>query len=352
MDYKEIQQVLNKAFNMKESIGYYPPILIEGRAGIGKSSIIKQFAKKKGFEVIDIRLINYSIGDFMTKVPIIEKDVLKNMYNTWLKKLENTEKPVILLLDEIDKAEPEIQRMAYQLILDREVEGLKLSDNVMIIAIQNTEEDGRFFSIEQEKPLFDRFYFRIELEFDPEQWLFNWAIHNLDERVASFLSKNQEIIYMENEEQLIATPRRWEMVSNTIKDEQDLNKIYIYIKAIINEEIATAFIEFIDILNKYKNIENILENEKIDKIRKNDFYPLAPVISSYLKDIILDNPKKASRLIKKISDRAGEEYILFLVKLMYSKIEGEENKEKVVDILSEIDVIYGILDMIIEEGEW
>jgi len=189
VSHKNLLKVLETSKKFYEEKGFFPTVLIEGRSGIGKSSIVKQFAEKNNFEVIDIRMINYTVGDLVLKVP--EEDKLKNLYNEWLIKLSKTEKPVILLLDEIDKAEPGIQRLAYQIILDREVEGLKISNNVFIIAIQNTEEDGAFFDIRREKPLWDRFWIRVKLELNGKEWL-NWASKNLNPYIYAFLEKNRE----------------------------------------------------------------------------------------------------------------------------------------------------------------
>ncbi|HIQ51477.1 MAG TPA: ATP-binding protein, partial [Nautiliaceae bacterium] len=218
----KIEVILNKAKELKETFGFYPSILIEGRAGIGKSQSVLRWAARNNFKVIDIRLINYDIGDLMLKVP--DGDSLKNRYVSWLKKLENTKENVILLLDEIDKAEPTIQRLAYQLVLDREVEGLKLSDNVMIVAIQNQTEDGIFNDLRREKPLWDRFVFRVRVDLDLEEFL-DYAYSNFKTpELIVFLEKNRDLIYVDKEEELVVTPRRWEFLDKVLQtcDPDDL----------------------------------------------------------------------------------------------------------------------------------
>ena len=346
MKYKELEKILEKAKKMKEEgkIEYFPSVLIEGRAGIGKSSVIKEFAKKNGFSIVDVRLINYDIGDFLLKVPETNKKKLSNMYNEWLITLATTRTPTILLLDEIDKANPQIQRLAYQLILDREVEGLKLSNEVMIIAIQNTTEDGQFFSIENEKPLYDRFFFRVRLDFDEEEWL-RWGLDNLDERIVTFLTKNKDFIYIESEEKLIATPRRWEFLSKVIEGVSDLGELETLTTAVIDKERAVAFREFLEIVLKYRNLDELIKKEKLKEIDSNDFYALAPAIAEIMKGIVKEDIEKSERIFRYLKKEIGGEFVLLILKFMLRK----DKEDELIDKLLEIKVVQDILDILLED---
>jgi len=325
--------ILNKAKKIKEKIGYFPSILIEGRAGVGKSSSVKQWALENNFDLVDIRLINYDVGDFMLKVP--DKETLKNKYNEWLIKLATTEKPTILLLDEIDKASETIQRLAYQLILDREVEGLKLSNGVMIVAIQNTTEDGGFNDLRREKPLWDRFFFRIRMDLDIDSFL-SYAYSNFSvTELVAFLEKNKEFIYIDNEEELVTTPRRWEMVDKalSVTDLSNLEEVEEIVEAVVNKEIAIAFRSFLEIRDKY-NIEKIVKTADYNKIERSDFFLIGTLTAKQL--IQQQNRNLIEKHIKAVKEKFGNELLLFFVKILIKTAKQQLNSEEYNEILERI----------------
>jgi hypothetical protein len=316
MSYKTLKEVLKTAETYKNTYGEWPSLLIEGRAGTGKSSIIKDWAKKKGFEIVDIRLINYSIGDFVLKVPEEKERLLLNLYNEWIEKLSKAEKPLILLLDEIDKADPSIQRMAYQIILDKEVEGKKLSPEVFIIAIQNSTEDGDFNDLKREKPLWDRFIFRVSLDFNEKEWL-NWARENLHPLVYTFLEINKDFIYVDREDELVVTPRRWEFLSKVISITDNIKKEVVI--SVLGKELGSSFYTFYTLKEKYKNLlNNLLDNDEYFKIPLEDRISLLPSVIKILQNEMPRNRKKVVQFLEKFYDKHDDEVLLIFMKILKS----------------------------------
>ena len=337
----KIEVILNKAKELKETFGFYPSILIEGRAGIGKSQSVLRWAARNNFKVIDIRLINYDIGDLMLKVP--DGDSLKNRYVSWLKKLENTKENVILLLDEIDKAEPTIQRLAYQLVLDREVEGLKLNDNVLIVAIQNQTEDGIFNDLRREKPLWDRFVFRVRVDLDLEEFL-DYAYSNFKTpELIVFLEKNRDLIYVDKEEELVVTPRRWEFLDKVLQtcDPDDLEEVKILTETVTNKEIAATFISFLEIRKKY-NINEILRTADYSDVPKKDFFSIISLLVTSLSNSNDSNLIK--KHVKAIKNAFGDELLLFFLKVL---VKVSNNKETLIEALLDVEEIQDLIEKII-----
>ena len=327
---KDIVRVLDRAKELKEKgiFKYYPSILVEGRAGIGKSQTVREWARKNGFKVRDIRLINYDVGDFVLKVP--KDEALQNKYNEWLLELSRTEEPILLLLDEIDKAPETVQRMAYQLILDREVEGLKLSNNVMIVAIQNSDDDGLFNNIKREKPLWDRFVFRVEQDLDIDAFL-EYAYKNFRNiELVAFLEKNKDFIYLEdkNRDLLIATPRRWEMLDKVLTGVEDINDIVFYATQVVGKEVALSLRAFLEIGKKY-DVEKIIKEVDYSGVSKNDlFYILAIVAREVRPDLQL-----LEKHFNEIGKSYGKEMVILLYKFLSRRFADDEEMLKKIKLI-------------------
>jgi len=326
----KIEEVLTLSLKYKEKYGVFPSILIEGKAGIGKSSSVKSWAERNGFEIIDIRLINYDIGDIVLKIP--KENKLNNAYAEWLIRLATTKEPVILLLDEVDKAPPYIQRMAYQIILDREVEGLKLSDNVLIVAIQNTSQDGEFNDLRREKPLWDRFTFRVTLNTkDIIKMFLEYAYKNFkNDWLIGFLEVNEDLIYFEKEDELVATPRRWKMLDDVLSliDTKDIDAIYRVVTFTISEEVASLFTSFIDAVSKYKDLEKIVYNGDFEKVSVEDIYSFLSFTAKYFVKLFREDINKFGKVMEKLFNH-NKEATVFLLKLLYRKLSDKERNKLV-----------------------
>jgi len=324
---KDLERILEKSKEFYEKRGYFPTVLIIGRSGIGKSYTVRKFAEKNRWELIDIRLINYMIGDLVTKVPVEEEKKLKNMFNEWIHKITSTEKPIILFLDEIDKAEPSVQRMIYQIIQDKRIEEMKISPHVFIISAQNTEEDGEFFDIRREKPLWDKFTFRIKVDFDEKEFL-KWASENLHPYVYTFLDRNRDMIYIEKNEVLLTTPRRWEYVSEIIETVGFDKSLLV---GLLGDEIGNAFYEIKKIEEKYKNYIDNPYDKDFSKIPVDDLIMLfVPVFKKIYEDLKKNkNKDKIKKFFERLNEKYDDEMLIVILKIMKS-VGKERFIEKVI----------------------
>jgi DNA replication protein DnaC len=253
----------------KDMINKHPSIFIKGQPGVGKSQSIHAISKileekthKKVF-VTDIRLLLFNPIDLRgIPVPNINEKVA-----VWLKpeifNLDDSKDTVnILFLDELTAALPSVQAAAYQIALDRKLGEHKLPNNTFIIAAGNREED---YSVAYEMPhaLKNRFM-HIELIPKLDTWL-SWAVsQNIHERVISFLESNPNQFITKtykSDDEIIITPRSWEMLSNLLymmPDDLDIQANYI--RSVLGLSLSHLFInqvKGIDIkqLFKGKDIE-------------------------------------------------------------------------------------------------
>lgn len=169
-------------------------VLLRGGHGIGKSQLVRQVAAiiaKNGnlsnFEVIDRRLSQMSEGD-MIGLPSTDGEVTRFNPPEWYKRA--CEKPVCLFLDELNRATPEVMQAAFQIVLDRELNGCKLHPETRVFSAINT--GGAYTVNEMDPALLDRFW-AIDLTPDVIDWL-AWAkeSNNINEHIISFIAGNDK----------------------------------------------------------------------------------------------------------------------------------------------------------------
>ena len=103
---------------------HLPPdiaVLVRGETGIGKSHLIHQIGGFLQLPVIDRRLSQMTEGDIIG-LPCLKDGTTKFLPVDWIKLA--SQKPVLLFLDEINRASLEVQQAVFQLVLDRELNGL------------------------------------------------------------------------------------------------------------------------------------------------------------------------------------------------------------------------------------
>jgi len=256
------------AIDLKESlislIDEQIPVFIWGDPGIGKSSIVKQIAKEKSMNFIDLRLSLLDPTD-LRGIPFFNSE---DKSAIWAKPefLPNsdTKEYGILFLDEINSAPPTIQAAAYQLILDRKIGEYHLPLNYAIIAAGNIETN-RGVTYRMPTPLANRFV-HLTLEVDFYSWK-QWAYkNNIDNKIISYLNYKPSNLFLFDSslsQKAFATPRSWEYVNNILKSNLN-NKLYIdVISGAIGEESCEEFLNFCAVMGELPNIDDIFLNKDI-----------------------------------------------------------------------------------------
>jgi len=232
------------------------PLLIFGRPGIGKSTIVGEL-EKYDIDVVDIRLAYFDVSDLITtyikksdldnKPKEVRYHILEKAYAKWLIDLckESSKPAVVLLLDELDKANPIIYNVLLQLALDRKYDELELPRNVFIVAVANyTIDSPTASSIFSNKALFDRFDEYAMLP-SLKSWIKYAHANGVASEVITYLKLNPDKLYYYDEETelILTTPRRWEKISNLMNlFNQSYEKKY---KGI--EKIIEAFLKYVGV---------------------------------------------------------------------------------------------------------
>ena len=260
---------------------------------------------------------------------------------TWYVKLKEKcekepDKLHIVFFDELTNALPSIQGMAFNIILDKEINGKwKLPENARVAAAGNDLEDSLAANTMAE-PLFNRFN-HVYINTTVNDWL-SWALtsNNSYERLDYKKSNKKQLkihpailafVYSQGETTLRepydgktpnADPRKWEMASKVL---YQTNNPYM-LRGLIGEDLTNEFVAFYkkelitldDILNDNYELDNLNLNEESYK------YILAVVASKVDKE----NYEIARNFIEKIGDT-----YLKLFNLLY--VMGDREKIKYVD---------------------
>lgn len=128
-------------------------VLIRGPHGIGKSDTVRQLAASFGLECIDRRVSQLTEGDIVG-LPKVEDGRTKFLPADFVKTA--CERPVVLFLDEINRATMEVMQACFQLCLDREMNGYKLHPETRVFAAVNNSAE---YQVNEMDPAFlDRFW--------------------------------------------------------------------------------------------------------------------------------------------------------------------------------------------------
>ena len=277
-------------------------VFLHGPSSEGKSARVKQI--DPNCEIIYLRnatpeslngksVYNQSTGEMMDVPP------------TWLKKLqEKCEKEPdrlhVVFFDEITNALPSIQGIAFNIVLDREVNGIwKLPDNARIVAAGNDMKDS-LAANQLAEPLFNRFA-HVYIKTTISSWL-KWASeNNIHPAIYAYIAfKGEKALRSEyNGEKPNADPRKWEMASKMLYKAGNPEML----RSLVGKDITKEFAVFCN--QKVITLEDVLDdNYTIDDMHSlNTAKKYAIIIG--LTQVDEDNLIKVRDFIMSV---LGEEY--------------------------------------------
>lgn len=177
-------------------------IFLVGQQGIGKSQMVTQYFDSKGIKTITLFLGQMSDAGDLLGLPRPQtlpdgRQITRFLPPYWWEQSE----PVVLFLDEINRARPEILQAVYELVLNKSLGGRSLPKGSRVVAAGNWGEDYQV--TDMDPALISRFNM-YELVPEPEEWL-DWAARmRLDERVLLFLAENEHLLCPRLEEGSLA----------------------------------------------------------------------------------------------------------------------------------------------------
>ncbi len=225
-------------------------IMLVGKHGIGKSRILEEFFESRGEKVVTLFLGQMSDPGDLIGLPHLDEATGRTefMLPYWFP-VDN--KPVVLFLDELNRARPEVLQTVMDLTLNRKLAGKSLPEGSRIISAVNGGNEYQLTDLDP--ALVSRFNI---YDFAPsvEDWLMWAREENLDGRIISFIDDNPEYLDGEegtaySEDNLERSPdrRSWERTSNIIINFDELNEqVQTLVSGIVGNRATAAFFEYVN----------------------------------------------------------------------------------------------------------
>ena len=273
------------------------PLILRGRAGVGKSSIFQSYARRRnmaeedGYGYIDTRVLYLDPVDVKGFPSIdLEAGVSRWLPNEMFPLEKNVEsghvpKKGLWVLEELPSGQPAIQAALYQPTLDREINGEKVADGWTIVATGNRLDDRGVVN-RMPSPLVSRFWHE-ELTISVKDWSL-WGIgedakeeplpvpdFDPEQRVISeliaFFRWRPDLLHTFDPETWVqdtpySCPRSVEILSNLLEAYRKLDPVHKYpvdvVKAAIGDSVGREFWGFMDLVMELPTIDEILMNPK------------------------------------------------------------------------------------------
>ncbi len=237
-------------------------VFLHGPSSEGKSARVKQIDPT--CEIIYLRnatpdsLNGRSVYNQMTGEMI-------DIPPTWFKKVKEKceaepDKLHVVFFDEINNALPSIQGMAFNIVLDREVNGIwKLPSNARIVAAGNDMQDS-LAAHQLAEPFFNRFA-HVYINTTTDKWL-KWARDNrIHPAIYSYIAfKRGETLRSQYDgKKPNADPRKWEMASKMLYATGRPEML----RSLIGEDITDEFVKFCN--QALITVEDVVEGNYSEK---------------------------------------------------------------------------------------
>lgn len=214
---------------------------IVGEAGIGKSALVQTVAEKMDAKLFTTVVSLSEKGDLAIPVPpMTEKafvktsaygelaDVKFGYTHTLIEIIQwaeaHPQQPIIWFLDEFNRGTQAVQSELMNLVLQRQINSLRLPDQVHMVLAENPDATMAGFETSDygvtvgDAAINDRTV-RLVMRADASDWL-QWAKSkgNIIGSVQRFIEENpQQLAPKEHDDDLYPTPRAWERVSSNLR---------------------------------------------------------------------------------------------------------------------------------------
>jgi hypothetical protein len=248
------------------------PILLRGRHGIGKSCVVYQAGATMGLPVVERRASQMTEGD-LVGLPVIKGDCTTFNPPDWFK--QACDEPVLLFLDEVDRATVEVRQGIFELTDSRKLNGHTLHPDTLVFAAVNGGEHGEQYQVGEMDPAeLDRWTV-FDVEPTCEDWL-AWAKTNVDELVWDFINQNRAHLEHTGDfepNKVYPSRRSWDrfsecavaagLLGETAKE--TLPTLYELGCAFVGFEAAVTFRDFVEKYERQVTVEMILDGGQIEK---------------------------------------------------------------------------------------
>ncbi len=247
---------------------------LEGESGIGKTSIIEQYAKAKEMDCIIMGVASLDhiefygrtvstdiVAGFNDQKFTVFKKSIPNWVSTILHNDKNN-KETLLFIDELNRAEPQNLQSLMNLILKKEFgsDSIKLPESLFIVCAGNPIDDGNYLVESLDKAMLSRMAI-VKVKTTLTSWKKNYALlhdkknnrQKVHPSIISYLEDNRADFMLESAEDDMSDPgmdpRRWDMISRLLysyeKTEKNANNLVSLLSTVSSKEVTPKLVNYL-----------------------------------------------------------------------------------------------------------
>ena len=296
--------------------GLCAPIQLVGAHGIGKSAAVYQAAEEIGMRVVERRASQMPDSGDLIGLPYVEGGVTRYATPSWI--AQAIHEGVVLFLDELDRALPDVRQAIFEMADSHKLFGVPLHpDTKIVIATNSGDYNGsEAYGLEPLSPAEQDRYVTILCEADCTTWLAYaraqlWA----KSPIVAFLAENCAFLAHDLGKgiapgRVYPSPRSWERLAKVVPQGTDETKAYRFAVGFVGQEAAIKLAAWIG-ENRSIPLEDILTGKVFaEKARKE--------ISEWADDISRLAQEKAIREIAYANEEAFSAYLQSMPKEIFS----------------------------------
>ncbi len=249
------------------------PVILRGRHGVGKSQVVYQIAKNMELPVVERRASQMTEGD-LVGLPSVDGDRTSFNPPDWFK--QACEEPVVLFLDEVDRAVLEVRQGIFELTDSRKLNGHHLHPDTVVFAAVNGGEHGEQYQVNEMDPAeLDR-YSVWDIEPTVEDWL-SWAKKNVDGVIWDFINQNHNHLEHNGDyepNKVYPSRRSWDRLDKVLVGagllEEAGPELFSLSVSFVGFEAAVAFNDFVKNYERVITVDQLLAGEREEAIEALD----------------------------------------------------------------------------------
>lgn len=282
------------------------PVFLWGAPGIGKSSLVREFADSLGLECVSLIGTQLAPEDLIGVPQITEEGRSRFCPPESIARDE----PYCLFLDELNAATPDVQKAFYSLILDRRIGSYELPPGSIVIGAGNRATDGAL-ARPMASALVNRLV-HVHLRASATDWL-SWAgINGIHPWVVDYLTDRPDHLWSAppKTEEPFSTPRAWHMLSDSLHSfgpTLDEPTLKVLAHGLLTPPHAVAFCGYAKIVRNSYGLDAILKGDARWPHRLEDrdlLYYLADSFRSRLVKELPARKEHASNALRQTAFRA------------------------------------------------
>jgi hypothetical protein len=255
------------------------PVLIRGRHGVGKSEIVYQIAAARKLPVVERRASQMTEGDLLGLPDTADTTINGRKATTWNAPdwlVTACEEPVMLFLDEVDRATQEVRQGLFELTDSRKINGWHLHADTLIVAAVNGGEHGAQYQVGEMDPAeLDRWTV-FDVEPSDEDWL-KWANGKVNTILWDFINHNRQHLEHKGDfepNKVYPSRRSWKRFNDTavstgvFGEEGDRDLLFNLATAFVGFEGAVSLRDFVEKYDFQVSIDDILNSGDLTKTEK------------------------------------------------------------------------------------